>query len=48
MGIAVAAFGFAGPYISDGVAAAGISVACLGGCIAIYAYSYLLFIGKIR
>ena len=48
MGIAVAAFGFAGPYISDGVAAAAISVVCLGGCIAMYAYSYLLFIGKIR
>lgn len=48
MGIAVAAFGFAGPYISDAVAAAAISVVCLGGCIAMYAYSYLLFIGKIR
>ena len=48
MGIAVAAFGFAGPYLTDAVAAAAISVVCLGGCIAMYAYSYLLFVGKIR
>ena len=48
MGIAVAAFGLAGPYLTDAVVAAAISVVCLGGCIAMYAYSYLLFVGKIR
>ena len=48
MGIAVAAFGLAGPYLTDAAVAAAISVVCLGGCIAMYAYSYLLFIGKIR
>lgn len=48
MGIAVAAFGFAGPYLTDVVAAAAISVVCLGGCIAMYVYSYLLSVGKIR
>ena len=48
MGIAVAAFGLAGPYLTDAAVAAAISVVCLGGCIAMYAYSYLLFVGKIR
>ena len=48
MGFAVAVFGLAGPYLTDAVVAAAISVVCLGGCIAMYAYSYLLFVGKIR